>query len=183
MLADGYDNGYVKCITSNADNVFFVTIDWEGNLRLNKCDYKGDNLTIIYTEKTNVRDPMSDIDMYMICDDGGLYITFGERIGYYDFDSNTLIDIYNTTGYIKDICKIDNNIFFIDDLEEKSRILYTEDFDTFNDLMDYNTLTNEFTKYGKDGTFNWHFKEISGNNFNNIYLSFSSLVNEYDEEE
>ena len=53
-----------------------------------------------------------------------------------------------------------------------------ENFEAINDLLVYNTLSTNFTKYGKEGTFNWHFKEIVGNNFNNIYLSFSSSVNE-----
>ena len=59
MLADRYDNGYIKCIVSNNDNIFFVTIDWEGNLRLLKSDYYGNNLEILYNEQTNVVDPMS----------------------------------------------------------------------------------------------------------------------------
>ena len=181
MLADGYDNGYVKCITSNENNVFFVTIDWEGRLRLLKCDYNGDNSSILYTRKLNISDPVSDIDMYMLCDNNGLYLTFGTKVCFYNFETQTLTDLYTTTGYIKDLCKIENNIFFIDDLSDKSMILYTTDFVTFNNLLNYNTLSNQFTKYERNGTFNWHFKEIAGNNFNNIYLSFSSPVNEFND--
>lgn len=179
MLAEGYDNGYVKCITSNDDFVFFSTIDWTGNFRLLKSDYDGENLSILYSLKTPVTNPMSDIDVYMLALESGIYVTLGHVIYYYDFNDSSFDIIYTTTGYINDIVKIGEYIFFIDDKEDKSLILYTKDFITFNDLLDYNNLTNEFTKYGKDGTFNWHFKDIVGNNFNNIYLSFCSQVNEY----
>lgn len=181
MLAEGYDNGYVKCITSDDTNLYFATVSWEGKLRVVKSEYSGENATILYTEQLDILDPMSDIDISMVCTGDGIYISLGEKIGYYAFDTQTMTMIYSTTGYIKDMCVIQNQIFFIDDLLEKSKILYTSDFSTFNDLLDYNTLSNSFTKYERSGTFNWHFKEISGNNFNNIYLSFSSPVNEYDD--
>lgn len=180
MFAKDYDNGYVKCITSNTENVFFITIDWEGKLKLIQCDYNGDNLEILHTEQTTYYNPMSDIDVYISIVDAGLYIGFGSKIKFFNFENKTIIDVYTTLGCIKDICLIENNIFFIDDLENESRILYTSDFINFNNLLDYNTLENKFTKYGREGTFNWHFKEIVGNNFNNIYLSFSSSVNEFE---
>lgn len=181
MLADRYDNGYIKCIVSNNDNIFFVTIDWEGNLRLLKSDYYGNNLEILYNEQTNVVDPMSDMDVYMTAVDNGVYISLGTKICFYNFENKTMNNLYETTGYIKDICKIDNDIFFIDDLNNESLILYTKDFVNFKNLLDNNTLTTKFTKYGKTGTFNWHFKEIVGNNYNNIFLSFSSPVNEFED--
>lgn len=181
MLADGYDNGYVKCINSNSNNLFFVTIDWEGKLRLIKCDYNGNNLTILHNEQTTFLNPMDDVEMHLVVIDEGLYLSFGTKICFFDFSNNTLTDIYSADGYIKDICKIGNKIFFIDDKKEESLILHTTDFVTFDNLLDYNTLTTNFTKYGKDGTFNWHFKQIDGNNFNNIYLSFSSPVNEFED--
>ena len=181
MLAEGYDNGYLKCITSNDNYIFFVTIDWAGNLRLSTCDYNGEKLSILARLETSVVDPMSDMDVFMLCEKDGLYVTLGEAIYYYDFNKKTFEIIYTTKGYIKDICKIDDYIFFIDDLDDKSKILYTKDFKEFKDLLEYNTLTTNFTKYGKDGTFNWHFNELVGNNFNNIYLSFSSPVNEFND--
>lgn len=181
MLAEGYDNGYLKCITSNDNYIFFVTIDWEGKLRLSTCDYNGEKLSILARLETSVVDPMSDMDVFMLCEKDGLYVTLGEAIYYYDFNKKTFEIIYTTKGYIKDICKIDDYIFFIDDLDDKSKILYTKDFKEFKDLLEYNTLNTTFTKYGKDGTFNWHFKELVGNNFNNIYLSFSSPVNEFND--
>ena len=179
MLASGYDNGYVKCITSNDDFVFFSTIDWTGNFRLLKSDYDGENLSILYSLKTPVTNPMSDIDVYMLALESGVYVTLGHVIYYYDLNDSSFDIIYTTDGCINDIVKIGEYIFFIDDKEDKSLVLYTKDFVTFNDLLDYNTLTNKFSKYGKVGTFNWHFKDIVGNNFNNIFLSFSSPVNEY----
>lgn len=179
ILANDYDNGYVKCITSNDNNLFFVTIDWEGYLRLLKCDYLGNNLEIMFTKQTQFYNPVDDVEMHILCVNEGIYLSFGNKICFYEFESNTMLDVYTTTGFIKDIYLIENNIFFIDDLLDKSLILYTNDFVNFNNLLDYNTLSNKFTKYGKDGTFNWHFKQITGNNFNNIYLSFSSPVNEF----
>lgn len=182
MLADDYNNGYVKCITTSEDNLFFVTLDWEGTLLLLKSDYNGDNLTVLYTELSNFKeDSVNSVDMYMLYANNGLYITVGNKICFYDFESNLLNTVYTTTGYINHLSLIDNNIFFIDDLTNQSLILYTNNFIEFNNLLDFNTLTNQFTKYGKNGTFNWHFKQIVGNNFNNIYLSFSSPVNEWND--
>lgn len=181
MLAEGYDNGYLKCITSNDDFIFFITVDWEGKLRLLKSTYTGDDLEILYKEQTSVVDPMTGIDVYMVAVNNGLYFSLGEKICFYDFETNFVEIIYTTTGYIKDLCEIEDKIFFIDDLVDKSLILYTTDFVHFNNLLDFNTLTNEFTKYGIDGTFDWHFREISGNNFNNIYLSFSSQAVGYND--
>ncbi|MBE5734947.1 MAG: hypothetical protein E7361_00635, partial [Clostridiales bacterium] len=181
MLAECYDNGYVKCIATNSSYVFFVTIDWQGSLRFIQCDYSGDNLEILHTMQTVFTDPMSDVDVHMLVDSDGVYLGIADKIYFYDFATKNFAVIYTTSGCIKDVNKIENNIYFIDDRDDRSLILYTNDFVSFDDLMDYNTLTNEFTKYGRDGTFNWHFKEIDGNNFNNIYLSFSSPVNEYDD--
>lgn len=181
MLANNYNNGYIKCIASNNEKIYFATIAWDGELRLHQSDYNGDNLVVLHSEQTTVADPMSGMDIYMALTDSGLYVSLGTKICFYSFSNSALTTVYTTTGYIKDLCLIENKIFFIDDLEEKSKILYTTDFVSFNDLMVYNTLTTQFTKYEKDGTFNWHFKEIDGNNFNNIYLSFSSPVNEYND--
>lgn len=181
MLAEGYNNGYVKCITSNSNYVFFVTLDWEGKLELIKTDYNGDGKEVLYTTQTSYLDPMSDVDMQMFATNDGIYINFGTKIVFYNFVAKDISDLYFAKGYIKDICKIENTIFFIDDKNDVSEILYTNNFVNFNDLLEFNTLGNKFTKYGRDGTFNWHFKAICGNNFNNIFLSFSSPVNEYDD--
>ena len=181
MLAEGYDNGYVKTIASTSSKLYFATVSWEGKLRLIKSDYNGDNPNILYTCDLGISDPASDIDMSLVVDEEGLYLSFGKSIGYYNFKTCTMQTIYTTTGYIKDMCCIDDKIFFIDDHENASKILYTNDFVSFSDLLDHNTLSTNFTKYGVDGTFNWHFKELCGNNFNNIYLSFSSPVNEYND--
>lgn len=181
MLAEGYDNGYLKCITSYDNYLYFATIDWEGWMRLLKCDFNGNNLEILHTMQTSFLNPMSDVDIHMTATNFGLYLTMANKIYFYNFEKFTFSEIYSTKGYIKDICKIEDNIFFIDDLQDRSLILYTNDFSSFNDLQEYNNLTNKFTKYGKEGTFNWHFKEIVGNNFNNIYLSFSSSANEFED--
>ena len=181
MLAENYDNGYVKCITTNDTHLYFATVSWEGVMRLIESDYSGNNATILYTTNLGIADPMSDIEMSIETMNDGIYLSMGQKIGYYNFESNSMVDVYTTSGYIKDMCIIDNKIFFIDDTTETSKILYTNDFVDFSDILTYNTLTNEFTKYGVSGTFKWHFHKISGNNFNNIYLAFSSAVNEYDD--
>lgn len=181
MLADNYDNGYVKNIISNDTHLYFTTVDWTGNLRFMQSDYNGNNLTILHTEHFEISDPMSDIDIFSAINDKGIYISLGTKISYYDFAENAFTDIYTAKGYIKDLAIIDDYIFFIDDTSSKSEILYTKDFQTFSDLLDYNDLTTTFTKYGRTGTFNWHFRELSGNNFDNIFLSFVSNVNEFDD--
>ncbi|MBQ8424726.1 MAG: hypothetical protein IJX17_01740, partial [Clostridia bacterium] len=178
MLADNYDNGYVKSITSNETTLYFTTIDWEGNLRFMQCDHNGNNLEILYTEKFSISDPMSDIDIFSATNNEGVYISLGTKILHYNFNNKSFTNTYTAKGYIKDLTIIDEYIFFIDDTELKSEILYTKDFINFRDLLSYNDLTTTFTKYGKTSTFNWHFKEISGINFDNIFLSFSSKINE-----
>ena len=72
-------------------------------------------MEVLYSEEITVVDPMSDIDVYMVMCNEGVYVTLGTRICFYHFESETMIELYKTTGYIKDICKIQNNIFFIDD--------------------------------------------------------------------
>lgn len=180
-LADGFDNGYLKCITTYQSKVYFVTIAWEGGMRLLECDYYGNDCKILYEEKLDIADPMSDIDMYIAAKGDYVYLTFGTRICKYSLSQKTMTKIYETQGYIKDLEIIEDNIFFIDDLSAGSKILYTKDFESFSDLMDFNNLTTQFTRYGRDGTFNWHFKQLSGINFDNIFLSFCAPVNEYDD--
>ena len=104
MIADGYNNGYVKAITSNDESLFFVTIDWEGVLKFFKCDYHGNNLLELYSEQTTFLNPMSDIDVFMLQVESGVYFTLGTKICYYEFESRNLTNVYTTTGYIKDIC-------------------------------------------------------------------------------
>ena len=179
MLAEGYDNGYIKGITTSDKNLYFITIAWEGALRLIKSDLNGDNVEILYTEQTEFIDPASDVESYVLYTTNGLYMSLGTRIYFYDFETKTMTTVYTTTGYINHITIIQDKIYFIDDLAEGSKILSTTDFISFDNLLDYNKLTNQFTKYGRDGTFNWHFMRIVGNNFNNLYLIFSAPVNEW----
>ena len=154
MLADNYDNGYVKSIISNNTHLYFTTIDWTGNFRFMKCDHNGNNLTILHTESFEISDPMSDIDIFSAISNNGVYISLGTKISFYNFSQNTFTDIYTAKGYIKDIEIINDYIFFIDDTPIKSEILYTKNFDNFDDLLIYNNLTTTFTKYGRTGTFN-----------------------------
>ena len=181
FFAKDYDNGYVKCITADSEHVYFVTVSWEGVLKIIQCDYHGDNVVVLHSMMNDFGYPESDIDMFMTHTEQGLYITLGNKIGFYDFNHASWSYVYTTTGYLQDITVIGDQIFFIDDLPTQSLILYTTDFQNFDDLMSYNTLGNQFTKYGREGTFNWHFKAVSGNNFENIFLSFSAPVNEFED--
>ena len=65
------------------------------------------------------------------------------------------------------------------DTSSISKILYTKDFIEYKDLQDYNQLSNTFVKYGQQVTFNWHFYQLSGSNFNNIYLTLKTDINEF----
>ena len=181
MLAEDFNNGYLRCVISNDNNIFFSTIDWEGNARILTSNYYGENLKTLYEEKLSISNP-HDIDVHMVNKNNTLYFTFGNNIRCINLEDNQVSTIYTATGIIKDLKIIGNNFFFIDDTTEQSQIIYTQDFVTLNDLMDFNNLPKTFTKWGRNGTFNWHFKEISGNNFENIFLSFSSPVNEFNNE-
>ena len=115
MLAEGYDNGYLKCITSNDNYIFFVTIDWEGNLRLSTCDYNGEKLSILAKIETSVVDPMSDMDVFMLCEKDGLYVTLGEAIYYYDFNNTaswTSVTSFHTS-YAKMSFALFNNMLYL----------------------------------------------------------------------
>ena len=181
MLADGYDNGYLKCIATQGEKVYFVTIAWEGGMRLLESDFDGNNCKILYEENLVIDNPIDGIDMYMATSQDYLYLSFGTWICRYSFAQKTMTRVYDAQGYIKDLEIIQDNIFFIDDKTDTSMILYTKDFENFVDIMDFNTLTNQFTKYGRDGTFGWHFRQLSGINLENIFLSFCSEVNEFDD--
>lgn len=179
MLAEGYDNGYLNSFATYGQTLYFATIDWEGNMRVMQSDFYGDNLKIIYTQKFNdIYDPMS-VGMYMVVKNNNIYFTVGSYITCVNLETLKHSTVYTAKGIIRDLTIIQDYFYIIDDTQEKSQILYTKDFVTYNDLMDFNTLTTAFTKYGRDGTFNWHFKNISGINLNNIYLSFSAPVNEF----
>lgn len=180
-----YDNGYIRDITTTEDKVYFATLNWNerNNFKLLSCDYNGDNLTLLY-EETIIGKSVGSFEVYLAVKDNGIYFSLEERLCFYDFENQNCNTIYNTTGKLRDVEIIGEYLFFIDDVGAQSKILYTKDFPinqdlaNFQDLMDYNNLPTTFTKYGIDGTFEWHFKELSGNNFENIYLSFSSFSQE-----
>ena len=83
--------------------MFFATIDWEGNLRLLKSDFDGNNLKILYAEKTSFSNPMSDVDVNMVVVENGIYIAIANKISFYNFATNMLTDVYTTTGCVRDI--------------------------------------------------------------------------------
>ena len=107
------------------------------------------------------------------------YIIQETFINFYNFTDSTIRRIDIPEGTIEDFKKIDDYYFLILDTSSISKILYTKDFIEYKDLQDYNQLSNTFVKYGQQVTFNWHFYQLSGSNFNNIYLTLKTDINEF----
>lgn len=175
MLADDFNNGHIKCITTNSSKVYFITIDWEGKLRLFESDYSGDNLKVLYEEQTSITNPVNEVDMHIVYTSEGLYYSTNTEIYFYSFNDKTIDEIFSGRKLL-DFKLIENNFYIVDDTPNQTRLLVTDDFISLEDLMIYNTLTTSFTKWGNEYSFDWHFKEICGNNYNNLYISFSSEV-------
>lgn len=177
MLAEGFDNGFLKCVATTSDKVYFATIDWNDvNLKVFECDYNGDNLALLHTEKLGISNPVNGIDMYMLVENNILYFTLDDKIKSINLENNEINTIFSTTGAVVDFKKIGDKFFILESLETETKILYTQDFAVYQNLQDFNNLTNKFEKYGQNHEFLWKFKEISGNNFENIYISFSAYV-------
>lgn len=178
ILADGYDNGYVVCMDTYEDRVYFITLDWSDKhaFRLLGCNSDGSGLKKYYgIDNTGTISPL-EVNYEMIVEENGIYYSDSKSLYFYDFDTMIVSVIYNAQGEIKDFEKINNYYFLLDDTDDATNILYTEDFITYQDLSSYNTLSSNFEKYGSSHSFEWHFKFISGNNFNSIFLAFTSEV-------
>ena len=177
MLADGYDNGYLSGVTTSADKVWFATTSWEGYFRLMYADYDGSNLHIVYQETLEGVD-YDSVEVKMATRGNQLYYTFKNQLWKYDPVTDTITQLYCGQGNLMDVEWIQDRFFLLDDTETATKILYTKDFETWSDLQDYNDLPTTFEKWGQTYTFDWHFKEIVGNNFDNIYLSFACDVSD-----
>lgn len=171
MLADDYNNGYINGIATTSDKVFFATTDWDGNFRLMYADYDGNNLHIIYEEKITVSDP-TGIEIVMTTKGNDLYCVYHNKLWKYNLTSGIITELYSGQGDLLDAAWIEDQFFLLDDAGTQTKILYTNDFVNWQDLQDKNTLPDTYVKWGVDLSFDWHFKEICGNNFDNIYLSF-----------
>lgn len=171
MLAENYNNGYLNAVAASADKVWFATTDWEGNFMLMQSDHNGDDLLVFYTQQVQ-QGASTATQVNMAVRDDVLYYTFDGCLWKYDSAADTLTRLYTAQGSLEDIEWIGDRLFLLDDTAEATRILCTQDLVNWSDLMDLNTLTNVYVKWGFQRTFSWHFKEICGNNFENIYLSF-----------
>ena len=177
MLADNFDNGYLSGVTANSEKVFFATTSWEGNFRLMAADHDGNNLKIFYTEMLEgVAYDAIKVMMDVRGDD--VYYTFQDILWKYNVETDSITKLYEGEGTLKDVEWIGDQLFLLDDAEDATRILYTNDFEHWSDLMEYNDLPTTFVQWGQTKTFTWHFKEIAGNNFDNIFLSFSCDVSD-----
>jgi len=183
MIAENYNNDSLKCVTSYGDYIYFVTLDWEGNIRLMKSDYNGNQLQILYAEETDIKyDSVSGVDCYINVDSQGVYFTMGDYINMYRFDDKEVYKIYSAYGYIRDFKIISNKFFILDDGEDESKIFYTEDWQNYTNILEFNSLPNYYDHYGMQKTFDWHFNVLDGTSMNSIFFSMRSKINETGED-
>lgn len=174
-LADDFNNGVLQCVDTYQDRVYFMTLDWEGELRILSCDFDGGNLETLYKYQSGyVNYTMSDV-WIKACDEG-VYYAEASGVKFLASGSSEPVEIYTAKGSINEFEKIGEYYFILDDSSNGTQLLYTTDFVSYGDLNEYNTLTNEFERYGKEFTFDWHFSTVKGNNFNNIFLGFYAPV-------
>lgn len=172
MFAPGFDNGYLKCVDTTDEYVYFVTVDWTGILRLMRTDYNGSGFELLYTEQTEHTNPMG-FAMQMVVDGSKIYLAEDRVVRCFGLTEQEMSTVYEAAGTIRDLEKIGPYWFILDDGSSQTQILYTEDFNTYQDLMDFNTLDPNFNQWGTDYTIEWHFDGICGNNFQSIFLSMS----------
>ena len=176
MIADGYDNGFVIAVNTFEEYVYFITMDWNssGTIRICRSLFDGTDLEI-WSVSAPVASPLN-VTYRMESDGNTIIYSDGSSIWSFDILTSELTEIYTAEGSIVDMEKIGENYFILDDTEDVTNVIYTTDFISFNDLNDFNTLTNEFRWGGVDRTLEWHYNDISGNGFDNIWLAFYSPV-------
>ncbi len=178
ILADGYDGEYVTCMDTWGDRVWFITLDWTTarTFQLLSCKADGTDLQKHLVYPTYQSASPQDVDYLLLATENGLYFSDGTIIRFYDFATGLMLPVYYADGKILDLELIDGYIFILDDTATRTKILYSKDLVSFRDLSDYNTLPNTFERYGYAQYFQWHFKAISGNDLDSIFLSFYSPV-------
>lgn len=177
MLAEDFDNGYLSGVTASDDKVWFATTNWEGYFRLMCADHDGSNLKIFYSEKLEGV-TYDSVKIMMVEKGNELYYTFQNKLWKYNLITDTITELYSGEGNLVDVEWIGEYLFLLDDTETQTKILYTKDFLTWNDLQSRNDLATTFEKWGTTHSFDWHFREVAGNNFQNIYLSFEGDVSD-----
>ena len=182
MLAENFNNGYIKAVTSYRNLIYFITVDWYHNVWLMESNFIGNNLNyLLQTNKSTIPDP-TDLDVFIVADQTGVYYTLEEEIHFYNLEDKTDSVIYASLGHIKDFKKIGSNFYIIEDVEYESQIIYTQDFIQKNYLNDKNELSNTFTKYETTGTFTWNYTQLHGVDENNIFILTSNIVDGDDNE-
>lgn len=178
FMAEGHDGGYVTCMDTLGDRVYFITLDWttERTFQLLSCKSDGTDLVRHMVKATYMSASPQDVDYHLLATETGLYFSDGTILHFYDFASGLLLPVYYADGKILDLEQIEDQIFILDDTDAGTKILYSKDLVTFQNLCDYNTLPNSFERYGYTQYFRWHFRAISGNTIDSIFLAFSSPV-------
>ena len=176
MLADNYNNGYIKAVTSFHNLLYFITIDWYHNVWLMQSNFIGNNLNYLLQMNRSTIEGPSSVDVFMIADNTGVYYTLEEEIHFYSLADNTDSIKYISAGHIKDFKKIDSNFYIIEDIDSISQIIYTQDFIQKNYLNDKNDLSNTFTKDKTVKTFTWNYTQLHGVTENNIFILTNNLV-------
>lgn len=177
-LADDFNNGVLQCVDTYKERVYFMTLDWEGELRILSCDFDGGNLETHYKVQSGYINYTISDTWLKACDEG-IYFAEDSGVKFLAFGSDEPVEIYTAKGVINEFEKIGDYYFILDDSQSGTELLYTTDFVNYGDLNDFNTLTNEFERYGKDFTFDWHFSTVKGNNFDNIFLGFYAPLDSY----
>lgn len=175
MIADDYKDGFVKCIASNDNYLYFTTLDWLGELRIFQMKLDGSNFEILYSTTIIVSNYKSGHTMKMLADNSALYYSLDGKIYKFNLTNKTTTTLYTAQENITNFCMIGDYYFIIDDTASKSLILYTKDFVEYHDLMNLNSLSNSYLSLY---TFDWHFDNIAGNNFDNIFLTLKSKIKE-----
>lgn len=198
IYASNYNYAYTVCMCTYDNRIYFITVDGTGerDVSLISCSADGSgvsaytlddaeimemasydsDLYIHYTTDMNITAYPSDLNFDMAANDFGICFTDGKDVYFYDFYSDELSLAYAGVGKIADLSFIGDNFYILDDGEERTEILYTSDFKSFNNLTEMIDLKNSHIIYGKRYYFDWHFTMICGNSDDSIFLAFSSVL-------
>lgn len=173
---EDFDNGYVVTVETYGDSVYFVTVTWDGMLKVRSCDFSGDHLTT-YFEKdySTVSSDPTGMNIKLVADESGIYFSDMLEIRRISFDTKTVSQMYKAQKEILDFKKIEDTYFILDDIGTETLVLYTKDFGSYHNLNDKNTLKNSYT-WEKTYTFPWRFHLIDGYSLDSIFLCVSTPV-------
>ena len=145
MLAEDFNNGYLNAVAASADKVWFATTDWDGNFMLMQADHNGDDLQVFYRQQVQAgASTATEVNMAVCAD--VLYYTFDNCLWKYDSAQDAVTRLYTAANMLVDVEWIGDRLFLLEDAADGTRILYTRDFENWNDLSEQNTLTNVYEK-------------------------------------